>query len=378
MQDEQRMRDHAQREEQIERLQKFSEFVWEGRQRGLSRREFLRCGLAAGLSLPAIAAILVGCGVDQTAAVPTATPTNIPTAVPPTATSEPTIAPTATNTAIPDPTATSEPTATPQPRQALFAIIGDFGWAGPEEESVANLIKGWGVDFIVTTGDNNYPTGNYTTIDKNIGQYYHEYMRHTTSEYGPMAERNRFWPVIGNHDTDIDLGQPYFDYFVLPGNERYYLVEEGPVRIFAVNSVPWIEEDGVHPDSMQAIWLRDQLAASPDTWNLIFFHHPAYSSGYKGPSTWMRWPFQEWGAHAVFNGHNHVYERIMINGFPYFTNGLGGGPRYAFDVIDPNSQSRFNMEHGAQRVEATDTAISIAFITASGEVIETYEMTKDA
>jgi hypothetical protein len=244
---------------------------------------------------------------------------------------------------------------------------------------VADLVKSWEPEFIVTTGDNNYPLGSASTIDLNVGQYYHMFMKHTGSEYGPEAEINRFFPVLGNHDTDEDLGKPYFDYFVLPGNERYYTVDWPPVRIYAVNSVPWIEEDGVHPDSLQAMWLRDELAASPHTWNVVVFHHPPYGSGWKGISSWMRWPFQEWGADVVLNGHNHVYERNMINGFPYITNGLGGGPRYAWgDRIEEGSAVRFNAEHGAQLVEASEQRMSLTFVTRSGEVIDEFVMEKAA
>lgn len=311
-----------------------------------------------------------GCSSEQVASfaapVPTATPLPAATQLP---TATRTIAPTLT----PAPTATA--TATPVPQQVRFAVIGDYGWAGQDEQDVANLVKSWNPDFIVTTGDNNYPVGGADTIDENIGQYYHEFMAHTGSTYGPGSPTNRFFPVLGNHDTDTDLGVPYFDYFVLPGNERYYMVDRPPVRIFAVNSVAWIETDGVKSESAQAEWLRQGLAASPDTWNIVVFHHPPYTSSFKGASSWMRWPFQEWGAHVVLNGHNHAYERIMLNGFAYITNGLGGGPRYAWgDEIAAGSEVRFNADHGAQLVEATRQKISFQFITRTGEVVDTYTL----
>jgi hypothetical protein len=368
--------EHEKRDAQFERLEALTHFVHEGRQRGISRREFLRYGLALGLSLPAVSAVLTACGAGEPAAsAPTATPTATRT-IRPTATNAPSATPTSVPTETPTSAPTETPTPTPQPVQARFAVIGDYGWAGQEEEDVANLVKSWSPDFIVTTGDNNYPTGAASTIDENIGQYYHAYMQHTGSEYGPPApDKNRFFPVIGNHDTDIDLGQPYFDYFILPNNERYYVVDWPPVRIYAVNSVPWIEPDGIYADSVQAMWLKEELAASGDSWNVVVFHHPPYGSAYRGPSTWMRWPFAEWGAHVVLTGHNHVYERIMLDGIAYITNGLGGGPRYAWgDEIDPNSVARFNAEWGAQLVDATAERLSLQFVTRAGEVIDTYTL----
>ena len=40
-----------------------------------------------------------------------------------------------------------------------FAVIGDFGLAGDRAREVSLLVKSWNVDFIITTGDNNYPNG---------------------------------------------------------------------------------------------------------------------------------------------------------------------------------------------------------------------------
>ncbi|PYV85585.1 MAG: alkaline phosphatase, partial [Acidobacteria bacterium] len=55
-----------------------------------------------------------------------------------------------------------------------FAVIGDYGTAGQNELDVSSLVKSWNPDFIITVGDNNYPDGWASTIDRNIGQYYHD------------------------------------------------------------------------------------------------------------------------------------------------------------------------------------------------------------
>jgi len=81
-----------------------------------------------------------------------------------------------------------------------FAVIGDFGWAGPPAQDVSDLIHGWNPDFIITVGDNNYPIGEAATIDQNIGQYYHDFIFPYKGVYGPGASVNRFFPSLGNHD----------------------------------------------------------------------------------------------------------------------------------------------------------------------------------
>src|SRR4029077_2269178 len=64
-----------------------------------------------------------------------------------------------------------------------FAIIGDYS-AGTPARDVSNLVKGWNPDFIITTGDTNYPDGQASTIDANIGQYYHEFISPYLGSYG--------------------------------------------------------------------------------------------------------------------------------------------------------------------------------------------------
>ena len=80
-----------------------------------------------------------------------------------------------------------------------FAVIGDYGLDGENEAKVANLVKGWNPDFIITTGDNNYPYGAAETIDQNIGKYFSDYIYPYSGSYGEGAEENKFFPAIGNH-----------------------------------------------------------------------------------------------------------------------------------------------------------------------------------
>ena len=40
-----------------------------------------------------------------------------------------------------------------------FAVIGDYGEDGGNELTIANLVKNWNPDFIITVGDNNYDNG---------------------------------------------------------------------------------------------------------------------------------------------------------------------------------------------------------------------------
>jgi hypothetical protein len=252
-----------------------------------------------------------------------------------------------------------------------FAVIGDYGLDNHKEEEVANLILSWNVDFIITTGDNNYPDGEAETIDDNVGQFFHSYIHPYVGRHGEGAPYNRFFPTLGNHDLITDGGQPYFDYFDLPGNERYYDYVWGPVHMFALNSND-SEPHGVGASSQQANWLREELAASTTPWQVVYTHYAPYSSGVHGSTDWMRWPFQEWGADVVIAAHDHTYERLLINGFPYFVNGVGGASIYDFDEVVDGSVVRYNSDHGAMLVRADSQQIVFQFINRSDEVVDYY------
>ncbi len=283
-----------------------------------------------------------------------------------------------TRTAIIPETGSSTPTKTPTPTPeppVRFAVIGDYGMDNQAEADVAALILGWEVDFVITTGDNNYPDGETSTIDANIGKYFHSFIYPYYGEYGVGADTNRFFPSPGNHDWRSDGGQPYQDYFTLPGNERYYDFIWGPVHFFAVNSDSR-EPDGIGRSSKQAAWLKEAMSASTAPWQIVYTHYSPYSSARHGSNLALQWPFAEWGADAVLSGHDHTYERLLVGGLPYFVNGLGGAGRYWFNDPVPGSQMRYNGDHGAMLVVATQAEIVFEFINRRGELIDRYVVRK--
>jgi hypothetical protein len=76
-----------------------------------------------------------------------------------------------------------------------FAVIGDYGLEGQPEADVAELVKGWNPDFVITTGDNNYDVGAADTIDANIGQYYHRFIFNYQGSYGSGSSTRQFFPA---------------------------------------------------------------------------------------------------------------------------------------------------------------------------------------
>jgi tartrate-resistant acid phosphatase type 5 len=274
---------------------------------------------------------------------------------------------------------------------ATFAVIGDYGVDDENEAAVAELVASWDPDYIITTGDDYYSvaggkgTGKY---DESTGAYYGDWLRDitTTGRRCPegRAPVNAFFPSLGNHDYKEATPGPktYLKYFELPGagftnssdNERYYDFVQGPIHFFVLNTNEE-EPDGVTGTSRQARWLRAQLAASTSTWNVVYGHHPPYSSDLiHGSMPYMQWPFAEWGADVVLAGHAHAYERIERDGIVYFVNGIGGATRYFFGFPVKGSRSRYNADWGAQKVTATAVSLTFELWNVERRLIDTYTL----
>lgn len=244
-----------------------------------------------------------------------------------------------------------------------FAAIGDYGrWYTEGEVLVSQMIHGWNPDFIITLGDNNYEYGADSTIDSNIGQFYHDYIYPYNGNFGNQSAVNRFFPSLGNHDWMTDSAHAYFNFFSLPGNERYYDYIKGNCHFFVLDSDP-NEPDGINVNSIQALWLKNKLALSNSRFKIVYFHHPPFSSGQHGNNIDMQWKFKEWGATVVLCGHEHNYERLVGNdGMTYFVNGLGGKDWRDFAVIVPESRYRFTANYGAMLVTSYNDSINFKFI----------------
>ena len=276
-----------------------------------------------------------------------------------------------------DPSEIIEPSGTVvnvESNSTRFAVIGDYGTGDQNEARVADLVKSFAPDFIVTTGDNNYPEGKEKTLIKNIGNYYCDYIFNWDAPVdqqcnGNTVQLNRFFPSLGNHDYDNSKGNvPYLNYFTLPGNEIYYDFIWGPVHFFVLDS---------NKDSaVQQIWLEEKLRSSVQPFKIVYFHHPPFSTGTHGNTKKMQWGFQ--GADLVLSGHDHIYERFTErNGSVpvYIVNGLGGQNKRN---CNENSFDRDRFEHfcydekyGAMLIEANTTEMVVKFITVDNKIVDT-------
>lgn len=257
------------------------------------------------------------------------------------------------------------------------AFLGDYGEAGESVALVAGIIDSWAPDMIATAGDNNYPIGSADTMDENVGQYFAKYIMPYKGAYGPGSKDvNRFFPSLGNHDWDTPDLQPHFDYFTLPGNERYYDVDWSPVHLFVVDSDPR-EPHGNTMYSVQERWLKAAVAESTAPFKLVTLHHAPYSSGLHGESPDVQWAYRDYGITAHIAGHDHTYERIVRDGLPFVIAGFGGKSLYSiYDLIE-GSQVQFDDTYGTVIADFTDDYATFRSLTIDGIQLDEFTMTPE-
>ena len=179
-----------------------------------------------------------------------------------------------------------------------FAVIGDAGTGRTDQFRVARqMAETYRRDpygLLLTVGDNVYG-GDVVERAKDV----------IDKPYKPLFDAGvEFHPALGNHDVDdhddlpetlATLGMPH----------RYYNFTQGPVDFFALDS-NWM-------GGGQLKWLRKRLGCSDSRWQVVYMHHPLYSSGKHGSHTSLREVLEpllvEAGADVVFSGHDHDYER---------------------------------------------------------------------
>jgi hypothetical protein len=291
----------------------------------------------------------------------------------------------------------------------VFAIVGDLGDEGNTEESVANQIKSWDPEFIVTCGDNDYATDGrqFDGFDRGIGRYFHEYIYNYHGIHGEGSDTWRFFPAIGDHDGG-DWSSPfsienYLDFFSLPNQDlpgnfntgpgRYYQFRWGNVHFFILNGWDWdvAEPDGTDKDSQQARWLQEQACASDATFKIVVCHWPPYGSNrhwHSGDGKNVRdWRWRAMGIDVIFSGNDHGYEKIVLpedyeynhinNGGVYgITTAGGGASLYQHsEPFHPGSEVRYS-GHGASRITVSGNSFKHEYVAPDGTVIDSWTITK--
>jgi tartrate-resistant acid phosphatase type 5 len=273
--------------------------------------------------------------------------------------------------------------------EVVIYQIADFGQPSGDPASVAAIINAdTQADIVLAVGDCSY-TGNYAT---DVGAFYGV----------PWLSRSKFLPCPGNHDWDNGSNlAPYLAYFSFLNGSRYYSRKFGIVEVFMLddgfdtamvlqepdgNTKGTINADGtLTGGSAQWRWFVRSVQASTAIWKIACFHHPPWASGNShvgepgvtpnGSNVPLQWQFKELGIDLVLSGHEHSYERLLIDTVTYIVNGLGGINWTGFGTPIAGSVVRYTNSFGALRLRITPNTLTGDFKTASSTP-DTFTLTK--
>ena len=245
--------------------------------------------------------------------------------------------------------------ATPANAAETVWATGDGADSGTQDDAVAAMIEQRNPDAFLYLGDV-YESGTAS-----------EYAAFYATGYGRL--RSITYPTPGNHEWD-KRAEGYNAYwgsrFTSP---HYYSFDLGGWHLISLNS------EGPHEGgSAQLEWLRADLSERSGNCTIAFLHRPRYSAGTNHgdePSLAPVWGSLAGRASIVLTGHDHSYQRFKpIDGITNWVVGSGGHGLTGVNVSDPRLAAHNNTDYGALRLTLTGGRADYAFVSSSGNVID--------
>ncbi len=224
-----------------------------------------------------------------------------------------------------------------------FTVFGDYGAGGEDEWAVGRVAAAQQPAFTLVPGDNSYLFAAPQLFDRNI--------------FRPMRAllaQGPFIATLGEHDLAFGGGKEVADALGLPNGGDRYVVDYGPLRIVSL---------GLQADAADVPFARTAIAGSRARHVYLLVHRPPAPGNPVLAVAKRR-------VTAVFAGHNHRYERRVIDGIPLFTVGTGGAPRSGnadFTPKSPDAKASLAV-FGLVRVDDAADRVDVTFLDAGGTV----------
>jgi tartrate-resistant acid phosphatase type 5 len=247
------------------------------------------------------------------------------------------------------------------PEALHYLVVGDWGQGTRRQREVAvqmaKVSEQVGVDFIVTTGDNFYPSGVSSTRDSLWKTAFEDV-------YAASSLKVPWYPVLGNHDYggDPDAQVMYSkvsDRWKMPS--RYYRMifplkndTTSSLMLLFIDTTPLIPGyyghglavDG-YDTTAQIKWIGKMLEDLPShvKWTFVIGHHPIYTAGERRDNVEteeirriLKPLFERSGITGYLAGHEHNLQHLVdANGVHQFVSGGGSEAR----LIKPFVPRRF-------------------------------------
>lgn len=240
-----------------------------------------------------------------------------------------------------------------QPPGAEFrvGVIGDSGFDDPVTVGLVEQMSKRDLDFTIHTGDLVYRVHENPDPPSAFVEKLYEPL-------APLLGQGPLYPVPGNHEYDAPArwnGDPYYRHAfpamagdgLHPGEGSWYAFEYGEVQFIMLDSQVLF---GVAGESAQEAWLEERLATGGYGYTVVVLHVPPYSVGRHRTDSQIvhaRWGeyFASPGVGLVLSGHDHNYQRFLIEDRPYVVTGGGSAVTYTLPGSDPRLRASSSRSH---------------------------------
>ncbi|KAK4488892.1 hypothetical protein RD792_004691 [Penstemon davidsonii] len=234
-------------------------------------------------------------------------------------------------------------------------VIGDWGRKGQYNQSKLAYQMGItaekiDVDFVISTGDNFYPSGLTNVYDPAFDQSF-------TNVYTAPSLQKQWYSVLGNHDYRGDA-----------------LAQLSPIL--------------KHKDSkwlcLKSFILNTALGESRAKWKIVVGHHTIKSVGIHGDTQELVQKvlpiLQANDVDLYINGHDHCLEHISSSdsSIQFLTSGGGSKAwRGGYNWMPNSEEMKFYYDgQGFMTLQITQTDIDIRFYDISGKILHKWSASK--
>lgn len=226
-----------------------------------------------------------------------------------------------------------------------FVTFGDYGAGGEDEWAVGRVAAAQAPAFTAVSGDHSYLVAAPPLFDQNI--------------FRPMRAllaQGPFVAALGEHDIAYFGGGAVAEALGLPNGGDRYVYDYGPVRVVVV---------GLEADADDLPFVRAAVARPGARRTYLLVHRPPNPGNPVTRAVKGR-------VAAVFAGHNHRYERRVVDGVLTLTVGTGGAPRSEVEAFTPRSpDAQVSLaQFGLVRVDDTAQRATMVFIDDAGRVAD--------
>ena len=224
--------------------------------------------------------------------------------------------------------------------------------------------------IVIHTGDFVYRVDN--NLERNLLAWGH--FNNATDKLGHYAP---IYGVLGNHDTGSVTGTRlltyYFDAFEQYDEpSAYFSFDYAGVHFTILDSEELGYEGRIIGNQWE--WLVEDLNNSTASMKFVFAHRPMYPLRHVGSSldvnkderTRLQQLFENTNVTFFGCGHDHLYNRLTVNGVTYIISGGAGAPLYA------------NPWGGAEnhyvKAQVSLNSVDFTAIKLDGEIMEEYHL----